>query len=76
MSSGLEDISEQHSKHIRTALDNWRVVWNRRLSIDRADNGSIAIFDVSIEPEGEIETSEIHCDSQDVLWYCLGYRQT
>jgi hypothetical protein len=65
MNSGLDDISEQQSRHIRKALNNWRAVWNRRLSIDRADRGSIAIFDVSIEPEGEIEPSKGRYNRQE-----------
>jgi hypothetical protein len=49
-------IVEQQSRIVQTALRNWKAVWNRRLSIERSERCSIALFDVSIEPEGEVRS--------------------
>ncbi|KIW22184.1 uncharacterized protein PV07_12095 [Cladophialophora immunda] len=61
MGNGIIDDIKQRLGPVRRGLKNWRAVWNRRLAIDRSNKGTIASFDISIEPETEA------CGSQDEL---------
>lgn len=53
MGHGVIDNIEESLVPARRALDNWRKVWNRRLSIERSDADAITSFDISIEPGSE-----------------------
>ncbi len=77
MSLELEDPADRELQHVRTALKNWKAIWNRRLSIDRCERGPIAYFDISIEPEGETQVTpspyvdDGNCHSND--WRRAGF---
>jgi hypothetical protein len=61
VSAGLDESFEQQSRHMHIALRNWKAVWNRRLSIDRAETRSISAFDVPINPQGENQFARDRC---------------
>ncbi|EXJ55240.1 hypothetical protein A1O7_08166 [Cladophialophora yegresii CBS 114405] len=55
MSLDVDAPTEQQLQRVRRALNNWKAVWNRRLSIDRFERSPIASFD-------NVEFSQKHSD--------------
>lgn len=63
MGNGIIDNIEERLVPVRRGLENWRKVWNRRLSIERSNADAITSFDISIEPGSEARACQQQFDA-------------
>jgi len=63
MGNGIIDNIQERLVPVRRGLENWRKVWNRRLSIERSNTDAITSFDISIEPGSEAHARQQEFDA-------------